>query len=108
MSAPSTHLRCNPVRDRGFRRHRRRNAQGASVGEGRIRAAKPLLRLQRAAVYREQRLVIGPFDWTLERGQHWCLRGANGSGKSTFVALLYGDLWPAHGGTARALLARSR
>jgi ABC-type molybdenum transport system ATPase subunit/photorepair protein PhrA len=38
------------------------------------------------------------FDWTLERGQHWCLRGANGAGKSTFVAMLYGDLWPAHGG----------
>ena len=42
---------------------------------------------------------IGSFDWTLERGQHWFLRGANGSGKSTFIAMLYGDLWPAHGGT---------
>ena len=30
------------------------------------------------------------------------MRGANGSGKSTFIALLYGDLWPAHGGTARS------
>ena len=76
----------------------RRNAQGASVGESRIRSAKPLLRLHRAAVYREERSVIGTFDWTLERGQHWCLRGANGSGKSTFIAMLYGDLWPAHGG----------
>ena len=75
-----------------------RNAPGASVGQSRIRAAKPLLRLHRAAVYREERPVIGAFDWTLERGQHWCLRGANGSGKSTFVAMLYGDLWPAHGG----------
>jgi molybdate transport system ATP-binding protein len=75
-----------------------RNTSGASVGQGRIRTAKPLLRLDRAAVYREERPVIGAFDWTLERGQHWCLSGANGSGKSTFVAMLYGDLWPAHGG----------
>ncbi len=70
--------------------------------------AKPLLRLHRAAVYREERCVIGTFDWTLERGQHWCLRGANGSGKSTLVAMLYGDLWPAHGGKLRALLAHGR
>jgi molybdate transport system ATP-binding protein len=73
-------------------------AQGASADDSRTRSAKPLLRLHRAAVYREERLVIGMFDWTLERGQHWCLRGANGAGKSTFVAMLYGDLWPAHGG----------
>jgi molybdate transport system ATP-binding protein len=72
-----------------------RNTRGTRP---RIRSTKPLLRLQRAAVYRDERAIIGKFDWTLERGQHWFLRGANGSGKSTFVAMLYGDLWPAHGG----------
>jgi molybdate transport system ATP-binding protein len=75
-----------------------RNAPDASVAESRSHAAKPLLRLHRAAVYRAERNVIGKFDWTLGRGQHWCLRGANGSGKSTLIAMLYGDLWPAHGG----------
>jgi molybdate transport system ATP-binding protein len=75
-----------------------RNGPGVSVGAGTIRPLKPLLRLQRAAVYREEQCVIGRFAWTLERGQHWCLRGANGSGKSTLIAMLYGDLWPAHGG----------
>jgi len=76
----------------------RRNAPGASVGQSRIRPARPLLRVHRASVYRAERNVIGMFDWTLDRGQHWCLRGANGSGKSTLIAMLYGDLWPAHGG----------
>jgi molybdate transport system ATP-binding protein len=57
-----------------------------------------LLRLERAAVYRDGRAVIGAFDWTLEAGTQWYLRGANGSGKSTLIALLYGDLWPALGG----------
>lgn len=59
---------------------------------------QPLLRLERAAVYRGDRAVIGAFDWTLRDGEHWRLRGANGAGKSTLIAVLYGDLWPAHGG----------
>jgi molybdate transport system ATP-binding protein len=75
-----------------------RKAQGASVSARRAGSFKPLLRLRQAAVYREEQPVIGLFDWTLERGQHWHLRGANGAGKSTFIAMLYGDLWPAHGG----------
>ena len=65
----------------------------------RPRAARPLLRLEGAAIYRDGRAVIAPFDWTLLEGTHWLVRGANGSGKSTLMALLYGDLWPRHGGT---------
>ena len=76
----------------------RRRCSGTSSSARTTGNFKPLLRLQRAAVYRDERLVIGMFDWTLERGQHWWLRGANGAGKSTFIAMLYGDLWPAHGG----------
>ncbi len=75
-----------------------RNTPGVAVGAGRNRSVKPLLRLHRAAVYRAERNVIGKFDWTLDRGEHWRLRGANGSGKSTLIAMLYGDRWPAHGG----------
>ena len=62
------------------------------------RSSRDLLRVQRAAVFREGRAVIGAFDWTLHPGEHWRLRGANGAGKSTMIAMLYGDLWPAHGG----------
>lgn len=63
------------------------------------RDGSTLLRLQRAAVFRDGQPVLGRFDWALEAGEHWSVRGANGSGKSTFMAVLYGDLWPAHGGT---------
>jgi molybdate transport system ATP-binding protein len=77
----------------------RRRARGAqSTSAVPAHNGRPLLRLQRAAVYRDGRPVIGRLDWTLARGEHWCLRGANGAGKSTFIAMLYGDLWPAHGG----------
>ncbi|HEX9207099.1 MAG TPA: ATP-binding cassette domain-containing protein [Steroidobacteraceae bacterium] len=64
----------------------------------RVTGGQALLRLERAAVYRDGRPVIGAFDWTLVPGEHWHVCGANGSGKSTFMSLLYGDLWPAHGG----------
>jgi molybdate transport system ATP-binding protein len=57
-----------------------------------------LLSLRNAAVYRDERVVIGRFDWDLRTGEHWSIRGNNGAGKSTLVALLYGDLWPALGG----------
>jgi molybdate transport system ATP-binding protein len=61
--------------------------------------ARPLLRLERAAIYRDGRAVIAPFDWKLVEGSHWLVRGPNGAGKSTLMALVYGDLWPRHGGT---------
>jgi molybdate transport system ATP-binding protein len=57
-----------------------------------------LLSLRNAAVYRDEQVVIGRFDWDLRAGEHWWIRGANGAGKSTLIALLYGDLWPALGG----------
>jgi molybdate transport system ATP-binding protein len=58
-----------------------------------------LVQLGRAAVYREGRPVIAPFDWVLHDGERWRVRGPNGAGKSTLIALLYGDLWPRHGAT---------
>jgi molybdate transport system ATP-binding protein len=63
------------------------------------RGRRSLIRLDRAAVYRGGRSVIGTFDWTLVEGEHWYVRGANGAGKSTLLMLLYGDLWPGHGAT---------
>ncbi len=57
-----------------------------------------LVRLRNATVYRDGLPVFSRLDWTLKRGEHWCVTGPNGSGKSTFLALLYGDLSPAVGG----------
>jgi molybdate transport system ATP-binding protein len=58
----------------------------------------PLVRLGRAAVYRDGRAVIAAFDWQLNAGEHWYVHGPNGSGKSTLMSMLYGDFWPAEGG----------
>ena len=81
--------------------HARRASTGTATSAVPSRRAEGevLLRIERAAVYRDEHPVIAPFDWALRRGEHWRLRGRNGAGKSTLMAMLYGDLWPRHGGT---------
>jgi molybdate transport system ATP-binding protein len=73
------------------------------AGQGREGASRrpqaPLVRIANAAIYRDYRLVIRDLNWTLNRGEHWAVLGANGSGKSTVLSLIYGDLHPALGGT---------
>jgi len=65
---------------------------------GRNPARKDLLRLHDVTLYRDYRAVVPRFDWVIEAGEHWCVIGRNGSGKSSLVQLLYGDMWPAYGG----------
>ena len=35
--------------------------------------------------------VLRHLNWTLHRGEHWLVRGPNGSGKTTFLELITGD-----------------
>jgi len=37
------------------------------------------------------RKVLDGLSWTLRRGEHWLIRGPNGSGKTTFLELITGD-----------------
>jgi len=59
----------------------------------------PLIELSNADVYIEggQEPVLYNISWSLHPGEHWLLKGSNGSGKSTFLRLLAGDeivAWP--------------
>jgi molybdate transport system ATP-binding protein len=68
-----------------------------------VRSAPVLIRLSDVDLFVEYRKVLGGVNWQLRRGEHWAVFGANGAGKSSFLRLLYGDLFPALGGTiARA------
>jgi len=59
----------------------------------------PLVVIRNADIYRDYRPVIRNLNWTLARGENWAILGANGSGKSSLLNLIYGDLHPALGGT---------
>lgn len=45
--------------------------------------------------------VLHALDWELRPGEHWAIIGANGSGKTSFLRLLAGSLWPAPGSGTR-------
>ncbi len=78
-------------------KRKRRHRTGAAAVHG--RAEGPLLlRLERADLFVDYRAVLLDLNWELRKGQHWAVFGANGSGKTSFLKLLYGDLSPALGG----------
>jgi molybdate transport system ATP-binding protein len=58
-----------------------------------------LLRIRGADLYVDYRAVLRDVNWDLHGGEHWAVFGANGTGKSSFLKLLYGDLSPALGGS---------
>jgi molybdate transport system ATP-binding protein len=49
-------------------------------------------------LYVEHRPVLRDLNWQIRKGEHWAVYGENGSGKSSLLKLLYGDLSPALGG----------
>jgi molybdate transport system ATP-binding protein len=61
-------------------------------------AASPLVVLRDANAWLAGRHVLRHVDWQLLPGQSWLVTGANGSGKSTFLRMLHGQVRPALGG----------
>ncbi|MBL8264988.1 ATP-binding cassette domain-containing protein [Steroidobacter sp.] len=78
---------------------RARQPEAAAAKPRKRASAKPLFIIRNANLFRDYRPVIHKLDWTLERGENWAILGANGSGKSSLLNLIYGDLHPALGGT---------
>ncbi|HYX93339.1 MAG TPA: ATP-binding cassette domain-containing protein, partial [Myxococcaceae bacterium] len=47
--------------------------------------------------------VLQDISFTLRQGESWAVLGGNGAGKSTFLKLLRGDVWPHPGSRGRRL-----
>jgi molybdate transport system ATP-binding protein len=61
----------------------------------------PLVEIRHADVWLGPRRVLQDLSWRLDTNQQWLVTGENGSGKSTFLRLLHGQLRPALGSEVR-------
>ncbi len=55
---------------------------------------KSLIQLENARVELGNRVILERVNWSLHAGAHAAIVGANGSGKSTFLRVIGGQLWP--------------
>ncbi len=58
---------------------------------------KPLIQLENVDVVLDGQTILRGVNWRLRPGEHWAVLGGNGAGKSTFLRLVRGELWPAPG-----------
>ena len=54
----------------------------------------PLISLANANIKLDNRLILRDLNWQLEAGAHAAIIGDNGSGKSTFLRCIAGQIWP--------------
>ncbi|MEO8466048.1 MAG: ATP-binding cassette domain-containing protein [Gammaproteobacteria bacterium] len=62
----------------------------------------PLVRFEHVDVALEGVPILHDISWHLNRGEHWGIVGANGTGKSTLLGLIGGSVWPAPGSGQRS------
>ena len=62
----------------------------------RAKSADPVIEISGLAIQRDA-LILRRIDWRVERGQHWVVLGANGSGKTSMLRALTGYLPPTSG-----------
>ena len=56
-----------------------------------------MLEVSRLSVKRGDARILRDVCWRVERGQHWAILGANGSGKTSLLSALTGYLTPTSG-----------
>src|SRR5215475_11983100 len=59
--------------------------------------AVPVLRIDSVSVRGDGVDILRDVSWTISRGEHWTLLGANGSGKTSLLNTLCAYLFPSEG-----------
>jgi iron complex transport system ATP-binding protein len=64
---------------------------------GKISRVKAVLEISNLKIRRGGVKILEDISWRVERGQHWVILGANGSGKTSLLSALTGYLMPTNG-----------
>ncbi len=59
--------------------------------------SEPCLRIEGLRIDREKTRILHDLDWEVRQGEHWCILGANGSGKTSLLRALTGYFMPTAG-----------
>jgi iron complex transport system ATP-binding protein len=62
-----------------------------------LKRNQPILEISNLRIQRGATVILDDISWRVERGQHWVILGANGSGKTSLLSALTGYLMPTAG-----------
>jgi iron complex transport system ATP-binding protein len=62
-----------------------------------VQKTKTILEISNLKIQRGNVTILDGVNWRVERGQHWAILGANGSGKTSLLSALTGYLMPTAG-----------
>ena len=60
-----------------------------------------LVKIKNADVYVGDNKVLKSLNWSMGEKENWAVIGNNGTGKTTFMKLIFGELIPVYGGEVR-------
>jgi len=60
-----------------------------------------LVKIKNADVYVGGNKVLKSLNWSMGENENWAVIGNNGTGKTTFMRLIFGELIPVYGGEVR-------
>jgi len=62
-----------------------------------LKKAKTILSVSSLRIERSGTVILDDVNWRVQRGEHWVILGANGSGKTSLLSALTGYLMPTTG-----------
>lgn len=56
-----------------------------------------LILIENLSIFRNEKPLIKNINWSIKPGEHWCILGLNGSGKTSLLNVINGYLFPSEG-----------